>query len=264
MYRFILFILPLMLLAGCDQTPTGRDQLALMPDTMMADFGRQTFLQMQQQTPVSHNEAANQEVQCVARQLLTHVGNRFPGKPMPQNWEIVVFADSSPNAFALPGGKIGVNEGLLAVATSDDQLAAVIGHEIGHVLARHGNERLTQQLGIRTALFLVGMFSEGDADSERIIQALGMGAHLGIALPFSRAHEEEADLMGLELIASAGFDPRESVQLWKNMAAVAGEQSMEFLSTHPNPGSRISALEGKMQVALPLYQKASPVNCKPQ
>jgi len=130
--RFLVFSLSLMLLVGCDQTPTGRDQLALMPDTMMADFGRQTFLQMQQHIPVSDDEAANQEVQCVARQLLTHVGNRFPGDPIPQSWEIVVFADPSPNAFALPGGKIGVNEGLLAVATSDDQLAAVIGHEVGH------------------------------------------------------------------------------------------------------------------------------------
>lgn len=264
MSRFLVFSLSLMLLVGCDQTPTGRDQLALMPDTMMADFGRQTFLQMQQHIPVSDDEAANQEVQCVARQLLTHVGNRFPGDPIPQSWEIVVFADPSPNAFALPGGKIGVNEGLLAVATSDDQLAAVIGHEVGHVLARHGNERLTQQLGIRTVLFLVGLFSEGDADSERIIQALGMGAHLGIALPFSRAHEEEADLMGLELMASAGFDPRESMQLWRNMATAGGEQPLEFLSTHPNPGSRIGALEEKMQVALPLYQKATPTNCRPQ
>ncbi|WP_290516680.1 M48 family metallopeptidase [Alcanivorax sp.] len=264
MYRFIVFILSLMLFAGCDQTPTGRDQLALMPDTMMADFGRQTFLQMQQQTPVSDDEAANREVQCVATQILAHLANRFPGNALPQRWEIVVFADPSPNAFALPGGKIGVNEGLLAVATSDDQLAAVIGHEVGHVLARHSNERLTQQLGIRTVLFLVGMFSEGDADSERIIQALGMGAQLGIALPFSRAHEEEADLMGLELMASAGFDPRESVQLWKNMAATGSGQPPEFLSTHPNPGSRIGALEEKMQVALPLYQKATPAECEPQ
>ena len=253
--------LAILLLTGCDKTPTGRDQLALVRASMMAQFGSQAFLQMQQQIPASENATSNARVQCIAREILLEVGNRFPGTPMPNTWEIVLFDDPAPNAFALPGGKIGVNQGLLDVASSNAQLATVIGHEVAHVLARHGNERLTQELGIKAILLLVGLFSEGDGDSERIIQALGLGAHLGIALPFSRAHEEEADVMGLELMASAGFDPRESTQLWRNMAAAGGGQPLEFLSTHPNHDSRIDALQARMEEARRLYQATDPAHC---
>ena len=259
-HRSLLIIIPL-LLYGCDQTPTGREQLALVPESMMADFGRQTFVQMQQQLPISADESANRKAQCVAKQLIHRIPARFPGVTLPDTWEVVVFADANPNAFALPGGKIGVNEGLLEIAQSDDQLAAVIGHEIAHVLARHGNERLTQELGIKAVLFVIGLFSEGDADTENILQALGVGAYLGIALPFSRNHEEEADLMGLELMASAGFDPRESTELWRNMAAAGSGQPLEFLSTHPNHESRIEALSAGMDKAMPLYQQATPADC---
>lgn len=254
----------LILISGCDKTPTGRDQLALVPEAMMAQFGSQAFLQMQQQIPASENATSNARVQCIAREILLEVGDRFPGTPMPDTWEIVLFDDPAPNAFALPGGKIGVNQGLLDVASNNAQLATVIGHEVAHVLARHGNERLTQELGIKAVLLLVGLFSEGEGDSEQIIQALGLGAHLGIALPFSRAHEEEADVMGLELMASAGFNPRESTQLWRNMAAAGGGQPLEFLSTHPNHDSRIAVLEEQMGAALPLYQRTTPANCGSQ
>lgn len=260
--RPLLLLATLLMLVACDQTPTGRDRLALIPDSLMADLGRQTFMQIQQQVPASKDPEANREVQCVATQLIQRINARFPGSPMPDSWEIVVFADSTPNAFAVAGGKIGVNQGLLDVAESDDQLAAVIGHEVAHVLARHGNERLTQELGIKATLTLIGLLSEGDADTESILQALGLGAHLGIALPFSRAHEEEADLMGLELMASAGFDPRESTALWRNMAEAGGGQPLEFLSTHPNHDSRIEALQERMDVALPIYQQASPADCE--
>lgn len=263
MQRTLILSLLLLAFAGCDQTPAGRDQLAVIPDSLMADFGRQTFLQIQQQVPASDDPRVNQQVQCVAKHLISRIGARFPGSPLPENWEIVVFADSTPNAFAVAGGKIGVNQGLLDVAESDAQLAAVMGHEIAHVLARHGNERLTQELGIKATLLLIGLFSEGDADTESILQALGLGAYLGIALPFSRAHEEEADLMGLELMASAGFDPRESTELWRNMAAAGGGQPLEFLSTHPNHESRIQALQERMAVALPLYQQTTPAECEP-
>ena len=257
----LLIIAASLLVSGCDKTPTGRDQLALIPPSMMAQFGSQAFLQMQQQIPVSQDADSNARVQCIAREILLVVGDRFPGIPMPETWEIVLFDDPTPNAFALPGGKIGVNQGLLKVAVNDAQLAAVIGHEVAHVLAQHGNERLTQELGIKALLLLVGLFSEGDADSERIIQALGMGAQLGIALPFSRAHEEEADVMGLELMASAGFDPRESTQLWRNMAAAGGGQPLEFLSTHPNHESRIEELQARMNEAFQRYQKRPPAAC---
>ncbi|MCK0153636.1 M48 family metallopeptidase [Alcanivorax sp. S6407] len=258
----LLLICLLFALSGCDQTPTGRDQLAVIPDSMMADFGRQTFMQIQQQVPPSNDEQANQRVQCVATHLISQIANRFPGSPLPDTWEVVLFANDTPNAFAVAGGKIGVNRGLLTVAETNDQLAAVIGHEVAHVLARHGNERLTQELGIKATLMLIGLLSEGDADTESILQALGLGAYLGIALPFSRAHEEEADLMGLELMASAGFDPRESTALWRNMAKAGGGQPLEFLSTHPNHDSRIEALGERMGNAMSLYEQATATDCE--
>ncbi|BBI50452.1 hypothetical protein HORIV_28730 [Vreelandella olivaria] len=167
-------------------------------------------------------------VQCVAEKVVAGAEASYPGLAFPERWEVVVFEDASPNAFALPGGRIGVHSGLLRVAETPAQLAAVIGHEVGHVLANHGNERLTQQLGIKAVLLVVGLLGEEEFGNQQLMQALGIGAQLGISLPFSRTHEEEADLMGLEIMARAGFDPQGSVALWRNMAASGGGQPLNF------------------------------------
>ncbi|MBB3231822.1 M48 family metallopeptidase [Halomonas stenophila] len=259
--RLALLLLALLALAGCEKTPTGRSQLALVPDTLMAKLGADTFGQLRERQPVAGDASLNRRVQCVAGAVVAAARRHYPGEAMPEAWEVVVFDDPSPNAFALPGGKIGVNAGLLEVAQTPAQLAAVIGHEVGHVLADHGNERLTQQLGIKAVLLVVGLFSEGEVGQESLLQALGIGARLGIALPFSRTHEEEADLMGLEIMAEAGFDPRESVTLWRNMANVGGGQPPEFLSTHPAHESRIEALQGHLEAARRLGRDAAPTPC---
>ncbi|MCH4565369.1 MULTISPECIES: M48 family metallopeptidase [Halomonas] len=259
--RCLLYLLPLVLLAGCEETPTGRSQLALVPDTLMAQMGEDAFDQLRRGQSVSRDAAVNRRVQCVARQVVAAAQVRYPAAELPEAWEVVVFEDPSPNAFALPGGRIGVHTGLLRVAETPAQLAAVIGHEVGHVLADHGNERLTQQLGIKAVLLLVGFFGEGDLGQQQLMQALGLGARLGISLPFSRAHEEEADLMGLAIMARAGFDPRQSVALWRNMAAAGGGQPPEFLSTHPAHGSRIEALQQAMEEAVATYRTATPADC---
>ena len=223
------FLLFLVLLAGCEETPTGRSQLALVPEALMARMGGDAFDQLRQRQPVSRDAAVNRRVQCVARAVVAAAEARYPAADRPEAWEVVVFEDPSPNAFALPGGRIGVHTGLLRVAETPAQLAAVIGHEVGHVLADHGNERLTQQLGI--------------------------------SLPFSRAHEEEADLMGLAIMARAGFDPQDSVALWRNMAEAGGGQPPEFLSTHPAHGSRIEALQDAMEAAEAAYRATTPADC---
>ncbi|SEK91313.1 M48 family metallopeptidase [Halomonas daqiaonensis] len=257
----LLFMLSLVPLAGCEETPTGRSQLVLVPDTLMAQMGEDAFDQLRQRQPVSRDAAVNRRVQCVAREVVAAAEARYPDADLPETWEVAVFEDSSPNAFALPGGRIGVHAGLLRVAKTPAQLAAVIGHEVAHVLADHGNERLTQQLGIKAVLLLVGLLGEGELGGQQLMQALGLGARLGISLPFSRAHEEEADLMGLAIMARAGFDPQQSVALWRNMAAAGGGQPPEFLSTHPAHGSRIKALQQAMEEALATYRAASPVDC---
>ncbi|WP_386083390.1 M48 family metallopeptidase [Vreelandella sp. F11] len=248
-------------LAGCGETPTGRSQLALVPNSLMADMGEDAFNQLRNSQPVSRDAQANQLVQCVAERVVAGAEASYPGSAFPTRWEVVVFEDASPNAFALPGGRIGVNSGLLRVAETPAQLAAVIGHEVGHVLADHGNERLTQQLGIKAVFLVVGLLGEEEFGNQQLMEALGIGAQLGISLPFSRTHEEEADLMGLEIMARAGFDPHQSVALWRNMAAAGGAQPPEFLSTHPAHESRIRALQQGLEKASASYRAVTPAEC---
>ena len=256
-----LALLALIFLTGCQESPTGRNRLALVPDTVLTDMGQQSFEQMKQQNPVITQPGVNQLVQCITRELVTAAATQYPDAPMPDSWEVIVFDNATPNAFALPGGKIGVHTGLLRVADNEAQLAAVIGHEIAHVLAGHGNERLTQQLGLEAGMMLIGLFTESEIAEDQIQQALGIGAQLGLTLPFSRAHEEEADLMGLSIMARAGFEPGQSVRLWQNMAQASGAQPLEFLSTHPNHDSRIESLRRRMDAASDLFAQAQPASC---
>lgn len=263
MRPLILGLLALFLLTGCQESPTGRNQLALVPDAVMADIGQQSFAQMKEQNPVLEDPGVNRLVQCIADELVQAASAQFPSVDMPRSWEVVVFRNDTPNAFALPGGKIGVHTGLLRVAETPAQLATVIGHEVAHVLADHGNERLTQELGLKAALFVVGLFTESEIAEDQLQNALGIGAQLGITLPFSRAHESEADLMGLAIMARAGFNPQQSVELWRNMARASGEQPLEFLSTHPNHDTRIADLSARMESANQLFQAAEPADCNP-
>lgn len=214
----------LLALAGCEQTPTGRSQLALLPDSMMADMGERAFAQMKRSGSLATSEAPARLVDCVAEQVIAAAERQYPQAERPASWEVRLFEDPTPNAFALPGGHIGVHTGLLQVAETPAQLAAILGHEVGHVLAEHGNERMTHQLGIKIALVLLGLL--GDIEQGELLRALGLGAQLGITLPFSRAHESEADRMGLVLMAASGFDPEQSVTLWRNMAAASDGQPL--------------------------------------
>jgi predicted Zn-dependent protease len=257
----IFTILAVIFLTGCQESPTGRNRLALVPDDMLADMARDSFDQMKQQNPVISRPAINRRVQCITRELAEAAQAEYPSAPLPESWEVAVFDNPAPNAFALPGGQIGVHSGLLRLAENEAQLATVIGHEIAHVMAGHGNERLTQQMGVEAVMMVVGLFAESEIAEDKIQQALGIGAQLGITLPFSRAHEEEADLMGLKIMARAGFDPGQSVKLWQTMARASGSQPMEFLSTHPNHDSRIESLTNHMSNANQLFDQAQPTNC---
>ena len=173
------------------------------------------------------------------------------------NWEITVFQDQSANAFALPGGKIGVHTGLLDVAANPDQLAAVIGHEIAHVQADHGNARMSAAYATQTGLALAQMIAgAASQEKQQLLSLLGLGAQVGVLLPYGRSQESEADRLGLEYMARAGFDPRESVNLWRNMAQAGGSKTPEFLSTHPSHGTRIENLQADMAGAVNLYEKA--------
>ena len=241
-----------LLVSSCATSPTGRSQMLLMPEGKMDQMGVAAFDDLKTTTKVNSVSTTNHYVSCVANAITS----ALPSKDQRQ-WEVVVFVDDSANAFALPGGKIGVNTGLLKIAVDQNQLAAVIGHEVGHVLAQHGNERMSMEFATQTGAQLAGAMLANTHEKPLLMAAMGVGIHYGLKLPYSRTHEAEADMMGLELMARAGFNPEASVQLWRNMAAQQNESSPpEFLSTHPANATRIDGLAANMSGALKIYQQA--------
>ena len=237
-------------LVACATSPMGRRQLLLMPAAQMDQMGLTAYSQLKQQTPLSGNQKQIAYVRCISNALTAVLDTGG-------NWEINLFEDPTANAFALPGGYMGVHSGLLNVATNQHQLAAVIGHEIGHVLAQHSNERVSIESATSTGLQLIQALSgEQTAEKQMVMAALGLGAQFGVAMPFSRKHESEADLIGLEIMAKAGFDPQQAVALWQNMQQASGGGGIEFLSTHPSGTTRIRELEKHMPKVMPLYQQA--------
>jgi predicted Zn-dependent protease len=250
MLRRALIVVVTAALAACATSPLGHRQLQLFPDSQMAEMGATAFQQIKQKTPETDDPQVSAYVNCVAN-AITSV---LPGD---REWEVQVFDDEAINAFALPGGKIGVYTGLLEVAENQDQLAAVIGHEVAHVLAEHGNARMSAAMATQVGLTAAQIFAATQgAEQQQIFGLLGLGAQVGILLPYGRSQETESDLLGLDLMARAGFDPRESVDLWRNMAEAGGEQPPEFLSTHPAHDTRIENLTDRMSRALKIYQQA--------
>ncbi len=239
-------------LAACVASPLGRQRLLLFPDAEIAQLGVAAFDEMKREMPLARDPGLESRVRCVAGAIVAQ-----PGPGAPSAWEVAVFADPSPNAFALPGGKIGVNAGLLRVARNPDQLATVLGHEVAHVLAQHANERVSTAFAAQSGLELVQAISGGPgAEQGQLLALLGLGAQIGILLPYGREQEREADLLGLDLMADAGFDPRESIALWQNMGREGGEQPPEFLSTHPSHGTRMQDLAQRMPQALARFEGA--------
>ena len=237
---------------ACSTSPTGRRRLVIFSDAQMSQMGITAFDELKKGTPTSRDSRAQGYVRCVADAIAREITT--PGAP--RSWEVVVFQDDSANAFALPGGKIGVHTGIFQVARNQDQLAAVIGHEVAHVLAGHSNERASTQLATEGALGALDALSGPASPAKsRTLAVLGVGAQVGVLLPFSRAQESEADVLGLDLMARAGFDPRQGSALWENMAKLGG-QPPEILSTHPSSATRIQGLRDRVPTALPLYDRA--------
>lgn len=251
--RLALALLMTIGLTACTASPTGRNQLLLFSDNDMSQLGSQSFTQMKQEIPVNKNVKTNAYVQCVANAITAQA----PEQKGFSQWEVVVFESDQVNAFALPGGKIGVYTGLLKVAVNQDQLATVLGHEVAHVLSNHSNERLSQSqlanAGLQLTDIAIGA-SEYSQYRNLTMGALGVGVQYGVILPYGRSQESEADVLGLALMAKAGFDPAQSIELWKNMAkASGGKQPPELLSTHPSHNTRIADLSATIST-LPPYQ----------
>ena len=232
------------LLAACATVPeTGRSQLLLVSPSEEMQLGLTEFEKLKKDTPISHDAAANATVQRVGQRIAAVA-------PLPNaQWEFVVFDKPDvPNAFCLPGGKVGIFSGILPITRDEAGLATVIGHEVAHAVARHGAERMSEGLLIQlggTAL-AVAMQTQSDVTRGLAQQAYGIGATVGVALPHSREQELEADHLGLIYMARAGYDPREALDFWKRFAAYnnkRGGKPIEFLSTHPLDDRRIAEIE---------------------
>ncbi len=254
LFIFALISLPIL---SCYKAPvTGRSQFIIITQSQENEMGLTAFKEVLKNEQISTNQSYNNAV--------TRVGQRIAAVSDTQNykWEFKVIEDDEQiNAFALPGGKVAVYTGILPVAETDAGLATVMAHEVAHVAARHGGERVST--GILAQLGAVGVGAAmGGSDPfvyEAVMQAYGLGANVGVLLPFSRSQESEADRIGLVYMAKAGYDPREAVAFWQRMdEAVKGNpQPPEFLSTHPGYGTRIRNLQQWLPEAMVYYKSSS-------
>ncbi|MFC0444454.1 M48 family metallopeptidase [Pseudidiomarina halophila] len=259
--KFGLIATALVGLVACTQSPTGRSQLQLFSSDEIAQLGAQSYNTLKEKEKISTDPAINRYVQCISDDLIA----ALPSPWAQQQWEVTVFDSEAVNAFALPGGKIGVYTGLIEVAENASQLAAVIGHEIGHVIAGHSNERMSNQFAAGLGLQLGGALIGQEMESEQaamVMGVLGLGVQLGYILPYSRIHESESDELGLRYMAAAGYDPREAAELWRNMAKQGGPKPPEFLSTHPSPQTRVDKLEELAVDAMSTYRQAPKASCR--
>ena len=240
-----------LLVSACATSPTGRSQIMLVSEEQMAAMGEQAFEQLKQEHAVSGNQSLTRYVNCVSTAILA-------GADASQNWEVVLFEGAAVNAFALPGGNIGIFTGLLNVAENQHQLATVVGHEIAHVTARHSAARVSNQLATQMGVSVIAQTTGMDPG------LISAGADILLTLPYSRADETEADQLGLDYMAQAGFDPRASVALWQNMERASGGGPPEFLSTHPAPQARINELEQRMPAAIGMFDAARAQGRRPE
>lgn len=260
-------------LVGCETNPyTGRSQLLLSSVGQEVQMGAQAYSQVKSDPKMRHSQdpreiepvkrVATRIVEAAKRSKYAQIAQQF-------EWEVTVIKDDkTANAFALPGGKMAVYTGIFPMAKTEAGLAAVMGHEVVHALARHGAERMSQ--GQLTNTFLqvagaaIGLRGGNPMLGQATMAALGAGAQVGVLLPFSRKHESEADYIGILLAADAGYDPQESVHLWERMEQLSGGGGQaEFLSTHPGHETRIEQLKKWMPEAMAIYQKRSPVPATP-
>jgi predicted Zn-dependent protease len=220
---------------------------------MEAEAARE-FAKIKASAPLTTNRETVNYVACVANAVVQVLDPPHSD----YHWEMAIVETDQVNAFVMPGGKIVVYEGILKAARNQHQLAAVIGHEIAHVTAGHTKSKLLQgrpaQIGVAVAAVLLGGGHYGATYTAQ--EALSQGAMYGLVLPYKRSQETEADVLGLEYMAQAGFDPRESVPVWQNMNEIAGEARSEFSSTHPSSDKRIDSLVSEWIKVLPLYNQA--------
>lgn len=245
-------MLPILLLAACATAPyTQRSQLILISPEQESRLGVDAFQEVLSKEKISRDPA----LQAVVNRIGWRIANAARRPDF--EWEFVVIdKPKTVNAFALPGGKVAVYSGMFPVARTEGGLAAVMSHEVAHVLARHGGERLSHGLLAQMGAVAIqaGMSGRDAGVVQGVMVAYGLGANVGVLLPYGRLQESEADRIGLLIMAQAGYDPTEAVSLWRRMAQQEGRRPPEFLSTHPSPARRIHDLEQLIPNALTHYR----------
>ncbi|MHC4573927.1 MAG: M48 family metallopeptidase [Planctomycetota bacterium] len=253
----------ILMLAGCSQVPvTGRQQLNLVPDSLINSMGSQSYREFLAQHKLSTDVQQSQMVRRVGGRIQRAVEQYCTEHYLFEQirgyqWEFNLIEDKSVNAWAMPGGKVVVYTGLLPVAGNDAGLAVVMGHEIAHAFARHGAERMTQGLLVEFGGIALSsaLESEPAATRDLFMRSYGIGTQVGVLLPYSRVQESEADRLGLIFMAMAGYNPNEAVGFWQRMAAAKqGPQPPEILSTHPADSTRIRNIQSLIPEAMQYYR----------
>ena len=254
----------LLLLAGCSEVAiTGRRQFNLVPDSTMNSLGFQAYSEFLSKNTLSSNYSDTQMVKRVGNRIQKAVEQYCAQNDMSEvlqgyHWEFNLIEDDQLNAWAMPGGKVVVYTGLLKVTQSEAGLATVMGHEIAHVFAKHGAERMSQGLLVEMGgMALSKALSNKPAQTKNLfMQSYGLGTQVGVLLPYSRVQETEADHLGLIFMAIAGYNPNEAINFWQRMSvAKQGPEPIEFLSTHPTDSKRIEKLQELLPKAMQYYKQ---------
>lgn len=240
-----------MLAAACASVPyTHRKQFNVVSEGEEIKLGEQAYKEVLAKTPLSKNDEYQRRVRAVGVRIKAAADKPEFG------WEFNVLEGKEINAFCLPGGKVAFWEAILPLCETDDGIAVVMGHEVAHALAHHGAERMSQGMGANVIgeVLSVGLGNTDPAKRENVLKLYGLGAQVGVMMPFSRTHESEADRIGLILMAKAGYDPRAAVGFWERMAKSGGQKPPELLSTHPADSRRIEQIKSWLPEALKYYK----------
>lgn len=265
MKKGILAVFMLLLLAGCSSVAlTGRKQLLLVSDSEVMSLSNSSFQDYMRTAKPSTNAANTAMVVQVGRRIANAVETYLRNNGMADQiknfaWEFHLVQDPEPNAFCMPGGKIVVNEGILPYTQTEEGLAIVLGHEVGHAVAKHSAERLSQQMvASYGGQLLSGVLSNKTAATQNLAQQIyGLGAQYGVMLPYSRRNESEADHLGLVFAAMAGYNPQAAIPFWQRMASGGSKKVPEFMSTHPSDASRINNIRQLLPEAMKYYTPAT-------
>jgi predicted Zn-dependent protease len=263
MNKTISLLVLAILLSSCSSVLlTGRKQLLLVSDAEVLTSSFQSYKQFIDSVPASKDKVNTALVKKVGKNMSTVVENYLKSTGLEAEianfaWEFNLVKDTSVNAFCMPGGKVVVFEGILPITKNETGLAVVMGHEIAHAIAKHSNERMSQQMLLQYgATFTDVLLVDKPAATRNTINTIyGIGAQYGVMLPYSRKHEYEADRLGLIFLAMAGYNPNESISFWERMAAKGSNTPLEFMSTHPSDANRIAKLKELLPEAMQYYKK---------